>query len=139
MVARPEVRSGLFTVVKGIVVEELTPALMAERTGVSVETLRNYEREGLIQTVARAGSGHRRYCAEDVMWVEVSRCLRATGMSLEQLRHYCRLGEQGVGTEPERRALLETHRGEVEEQIGTRREALRLIDHKLSFYRKDPS
>lgn len=122
-----------------IVAEELTPAVMAERTGVSVDTLRYYEREGLIEPVARAGSGHRRYSAEDVLWVEVLRCLRATGMTIEQLRHYCELGEQGVVTEPERRALLEAHRGEVEAQIQTRREALRLIDHKLSFYRKDPS
>ncbi len=117
--------------------DDLTPAAMAERTGVPIDTLRYYEREGLIEPVARAESGHRRYSAEDVSWVEVLRCLRETGMTIEQLRHYCDLGQQGEGTEPERQALLEAHRAEVEAQIETRREALRLIDHKLGFYRKD--
>jgi MerR family transcriptional regulator, aldehyde-responsive regulator len=112
----------------------LTPAAMAERTGVSTETLRYYEREGLIASVARAGSGHRRFSEEDVLWVEVLRCLRDTGMSIEQLRHYCALGVQGDHTKPERRRLLTEHRLRVEAQIAERQEALRLIDHKLSFY-----
>jgi DNA-binding transcriptional MerR regulator len=113
---------------------ELAPAEMAERTGVSIDTLRYYEREGLIDPVARAENGHRRYSGDDVLWVQVLCCLRDTGMSIEQLRHYCELGQQGDVTEPERRALLRAHRAEVEAQIDSRREALRLIDHKLSFY-----
>jgi DNA-binding transcriptional MerR regulator len=112
----------------------LTPAEMSARTGVSIDTLRYYEREGLIANVARAHSGHRRYDADDVLWVEVLRCLRETGMSIDQLRHYCDLGLQGDHTEPERRRMLEEHRTLVEAQIAERHEALRLIDHKLSFY-----
>ena len=112
----------------------LTPAAMAERTGVSIDTLRYYEREGLLDNVARAGSGHRRYSEDDVLWVEVLRCLRETGMTIEQLRHYCALGAQGQQTEPERRRMLTDHRALVEQQIVERHQALRLIDHKLSFY-----
>lgn len=112
----------------------LTPAEMAERTGVTIDTLRYYEREDLLKNVARAESGHRRYSEDDVLWVEVLRCLRDTGMSIEQLRHYCELGAQGDHTEPERHAMLTEHRALVEEQIAERHEALRLIDHKLSFY-----
>lgn len=112
----------------------LTPAEMANRTGVSIDTLRYYEREGLLADVARADSGHRRYSSSDVLWIEVLRCLRETGMSIAQLRHYCDLGAQGDHTEPERRALLTEHRALVEKQIAERREALRIIDHKLSFY-----
>ena len=48
----------------------LTPAAMAERTGVSIDILRYYEREGLLDAVARSGSGHRRYSTDDVLWVE---------------------------------------------------------------------
>ncbi len=117
---------------------ELTPSQMADRTGVTIDTLRYYEREGLIQNVARASSGHRRYSEDDVLWVEVLRCLRDTGMSIEQLRHYCDLGAQGDHTEPERRQMLLDHRRLVEQQIADRRAALQLIDHKLSFY-GDPS
>lgn len=107
---------------------------MAERCGVSIDTLRYYEREGLLQNVARADSGHRRYSEDDVLWVEVLRCLRETGMSIEQLRHYCQLGAQGSHTEIERREMLTSHRALVEAQILERQQALQLIDHKLSYY-----
>lgn len=117
---------------------QLTPAEMHDRTGVPIDTLRYYEKEGLLQNVARASSGHRRYSEDDVLWVEVLRCLRHTGMTIEQLRVYCDLGSQGDHTEPERRRILVEHRAMVEEQISERLEALRLIDHKLSFY-PDPT
>ncbi|MEM7326735.1 MAG: MerR family transcriptional regulator [Actinomycetota bacterium] len=112
----------------------LTPAEMANRSGVSIDTLRYYEREGLIVNVARADSGHRRYSEDDVLWIEVLRCLRDTGMTIDQLRLYCDLGAQGEHTAPERRSILVEHRAAVERQIADRREAIRLIDHKLSFY-----
>lgn len=114
--------------------QELTPAQMADRTGVTIDTLRYYEREGLLQNVARATSGHRRYSENDVLWVEVLRCLRETGMTIEQLRQYCELGAQGDHTAPERRRILLDHRDEVERQIEERKAALRLIDHKISLY-----
>ncbi len=113
----------------------LTPAEMAERTGVSIDTLRYYEREQLLVNVARAGSGHRRYSADDVLWVEVLRCLRETGMTIEQLRTYCELGKQGDHTVPERTHQLLEHRSKVEEQIAGLHRALELIDHKLDIYR----
>jgi MerR family transcriptional regulator, aldehyde-responsive regulator len=115
----------------------LTPAEMSERTGVSIDTLRYYEREGLLSNVARAGSGHRRYNNDDVLWVEVLRCLRNTGMSIDQLRHYCNLGRKGDGTAPERIAMLTTHRALVSEQIAGLHRAIELIDHKLEHYRSD--
>lgn len=112
----------------------LTPAEMAERTGVSIDTLRYYESEGLLTDIARAANGHRRYREDDVLWVEVLRCLRETGMTIDQLRHYCRLGEQGTTTKPERKRMLLEHRALVERQIAERRRALDLIDHKLRHY-----
>lgn len=118
---------------------QLTPAEMSERTGVPIDTLRYYEKEGLLQNVARASSGHRRYSNDDLLWVEVLRCLRETGMTIEQLRTYCDLGSQGEHTQQERRGILVEHRAAVETQIREREEALRLIDHKLSFYPDPPS
>ena len=113
---------------------ELTPAEMADRTGVSIDTLRYYEREGLLSEVSRAPTGHRRYDHDDVLWVKVLRCLRETGMSIDQLRRYCDLGEQGVQTEAERKAILLDHRQLVVDQIAEREAALRLIDEKLAHY-----
>jgi MerR family transcriptional regulator, aldehyde-responsive regulator len=116
---------------------ELTPAEMSQRTGVSIDTLRYYEREGLLANVARADSGHRRYSTDDVLWVEVLRCLRNTGMTIDQLRHYCSLGQQGQGTAPERMDMLSKHRALLVEQIAELRLAIDLIDHKIDHYRAD--
>jgi MerR family transcriptional regulator, aldehyde-responsive regulator len=113
----------------------LTPAEMAERTGVTIDTLRYYERENLLVNISRAESGHRRYSEDDVLWVEVLRCLRETGMTIEQLRRYCELGKQGDHTVPERTRQLVEHRTKVEEQIAALHRALELIDHKLDIYK----
>ncbi|MEM9033197.1 MAG: MerR family transcriptional regulator [Actinomycetota bacterium] len=112
----------------------LTPAEMVDRTGVTLDTLRYYESEGLLSDVARAANGHRRYSEGDVRWINVLRCLRDTGMSMAQLRHYCDLGDQGAVTRPERKRILLAHRSLVEQQIEERRRALDLIDGKLGAY-----
>lgn len=116
----------------------LTPAEMVERTGVPLDTLRYYESEGLLTNIARAANGHRRYSSDDVLWVEVLRCLRETGMTIEQLRHYCSLGEQGVTTEPERKRILVEHRQLIERQIVDLQRAMDLVDHKLAHYADSP-
>lgn len=115
-------------------IEWLTPAQMTQTTGVSIETLRYYEKENLIQAVQRSASGHRRYSSEDVLWVQVLRCLRETGMSIDQLRIYCSLGEQGDHTEPTRLDLLVQHKLKVEVEMQKMQESLKLIDHKIEYY-----
>ena len=112
----------------------LTPAEMAERTGVSVDTLRYYEHEGLLTDIARATNGHRRYSEDDVLWVEVLRCLRETGMTIDQLRHYCSLGAVGPSTKPDRLRILREHRALIEQQIADRGAAL----ERTSFEARRP-
>ncbi|MEM8921859.1 MAG: MerR family transcriptional regulator [Actinomycetota bacterium] len=112
----------------------LTPQEMVERTGVSVDTLRYYEREGLLGAVQRASNGHRRYLENDVLWVQVLRCLRETGMSMEDLRRYCELGAAGEATDAARYELLLAHRRVVEQQMRDLEAALELIEHKLAHY-----
>lgn len=118
-------------------VTELTPAEMAERTGASIDTLRYYEKEGLLRDVPRAPNGHRRYSEDNVLWVQVLRCLRDTGMTIEQLRHYCDLATEGPHTEDERTKMLRDHRAIVEAQIEECNLALRLIDQKLTYYSQE--
>ena len=112
----------------------LTPAEMADAVGVSIDTLRYYEKERLISGVVRADNGHRRYDADDLAWIRVLRCLRDTGMSIDQLRHYCDLGEQGPTTKPERLAMLRAHRARIEERKAELDRALELVDHKIHTY-----
>ena len=85
----------------------LTISDVAEETGVSNHTLRYYERAGLLTSVERNGSGHRRYSSADVEWVIVVTRLRATGMPIRLIRRYAELVRAGEGNEAERLAILE--------------------------------
>jgi DNA-binding transcriptional MerR regulator len=116
--------------------EGLSIAEAARRTGVSVHTLRYYERAGLVVTaVDRTTGGWRRYQQLDLDWITVCTRLRATGMPIKTIRRYAQLVAAGHGNEPERLALMEAHRAEVTAKLAELRENLRLIDHKIDVYR----
>jgi DNA-binding transcriptional MerR regulator len=108
----------------------------AREAGVSVHTLRYYERAGLLSPVERNVSGHRRFSAEDVEWVVVCTKLRATGMPIRRIREYAELVGAGDGNETDRLALLEAHRAEVLEQMGEIQRNLELIEYKIRLYRE---
>ncbi len=114
----------------------ITIAEAARRTGVSVHTLRYYERAGLVvTTVDRTASGRRRYQQLDLEWIKVCTRLRATGMPIRGIRRYAQLVSAGRGNEQDRLALLEDHRTEVLAKIAELHENLELIDHKIDVYR----
>ena len=114
----------------------LSIAEAARRTGVSVHTLRYYERAGLVVTaVDRTAGGRRRYHQLDVDWIVICTRLRATGMPIRTIRRYAELVSAGPGNEQERLALLEAHRAEVTARLARTREHLKLIDHKIDVYR----
>lgn len=75
---------------------ELTIQEMARQSGLSEHTLRYYERIGLLTPIPRDGSsGHRRFPPETVQLVESLACLRGTGMTVADMRHYLQLNERG--------------------------------------------
>lgn len=114
----------------------LSIADAASRTGVSVHTLRYYERAGLVVTpVDRTGGGQRRYSELDLQWITVCTKLRATGMPIRTIRRYAELVSAGRGNEEERLALLEEHRSEVLARLAEIKRNLQLIDHKIDVYR----
>lgn len=112
----------------------LTIADAARQTGVSVHTLRYYERAGLIDGVDRATSGHRRYRETDLSWIETLRCLRATGMPIARIRRYAELVRAGAGNERERLALLEEHRAAVRTELVEVRSHLAVVERKITNY-----
>jgi DNA-binding transcriptional MerR regulator len=114
----------------------LSIAEAARRTGVSVHTLRYYERAGLVvSAVDRTSGGRRRYQQLDLDWIVICTRLRATGMPIRTIRRYAELVSAGPGNEQERLALLEAHRAEVTARLARTRENLKLIDHKIDVYR----
>ena len=114
--------------------EKLTIQQAAETTGLSVYTLRYYERIGLIHPIDRAGNTHRRYTVQDVGWIEFLTKLRATGMSIQQMQIYAQLQRQGDETLTQRLEMLRAHQYQVEAHMAELEEHLKLIRYKVEMY-----
>ncbi|MEO9325886.1 MerR family transcriptional regulator [Nocardioides sp. C4-1] len=113
----------------------LTIAQAAERFGLTTDTLRYYEKDGLmLRPVGRAASGHRRYSPDDLRWIELVTRLRATGMAIRDVRRYTELVREGIGTEAARLELMREHRRKVLAQLAEVQEHLGAIDHKIGIY-----
>jgi DNA-binding transcriptional MerR regulator len=108
----------------------------AGRTGLSQDTVRYYERIGLVPPVGRDRSGYRRYTQDDLEWLVFVTRLRATGMPIADIATFVELAMRGDRTVPQRLELLEAHRQAVEAQWREVRAHLRLIQSKIAYYRE---
>jgi DNA-binding transcriptional MerR regulator len=115
---------------------ELTIQQVSERTGLSVYTLRYYERNGLLEPITRAANGHRRYSATDIARIEFLSKLRMTGMPIRQMQEYAALLRQKPDAIEERRAILEAHEQAVQQQIRQLTQNLEMIQWKIQNYKK---
>ncbi|MGV9562166.1 MerR family transcriptional regulator [Streptomyces sp. NPDC003480] len=107
---------------------------VAERTGLSPDTLRYYERAGLIERVGRTTGNQRRYAAADLAWLEFLLKLRETGMSIADMQRFARLRATGDATVADRLAMLRGHRAELAERIRSLRRNAAALDHKIRHY-----
>lgn len=108
---------------------------VAQRTGLSVHTLRLYEREGLLASeVQRDGSGRRVYSGWDVEWLANCVKFRASGMPLTTISRLAQLVREGSGNEAERLELLREHQRHITEQLAQLRDCLELINAKVASY-----
>jgi len=115
---------------------ELIIRQVAARTGLTVHTLRYYERAGLIPAIERAGNGHRRYSEEDLAWIEFVKCLRSTGMPISDVQRYVELQQQGDATSAERLEIMESHRRALKAKIEELSGFLNRIEGKVERYRE---
>ncbi len=107
----------------------------AEISGLSADTLRYYERDGLmLQPVGRSSTGHRRYSERDLEWIRLVTRLRSTGMPIRDVRHYASLVRSGGGNEQARLELLLAHRQTVLDQLAEVQGHLEAIDYKIALY-----
>jgi DNA-binding transcriptional MerR regulator len=111
-----------------------TPGQAAEKTGFTLDTLRYYERIGLLDGVARTSGGRRQYCDDDLGWIEMLRCLRDTGMPIARMREFAEL-TRDERTVAARIALLEEHDREVEERLATLNDQRAHLRSKIAYYR----
>jgi DNA-binding transcriptional MerR regulator len=114
----------------------LTVGQVATLTGLSTHTLRWYERVGLLEGVARDGSGHRRYTQTDLRRLVLLMRLRATGMPVSEMLRYAELLRAGEPNELQRVQLLEAHRDRVVRHIADLHRDLDVINSKIAGYRR---
>ncbi len=101
---------------------------------ISVETLRYYERVGLIPEVVRRKSGVRDYSKTDCEWVYFIKCMRRAGISIEVLVDYVSLFKQGDKTQAARKKILVEQRDILAARIDEMHEMLEHLDRKIETY-----
>lgn len=107
---------------------------LARRSGLSAHTIRYYERIGLLPYADRNQSSQRDYDASILVWIEFLGRLRTIGMPIRDMLRYAALRDRGVGTEAERRELLQQHRERVRVHVAELQATLLVLDSKIAGY-----
>lgn len=114
--------------------EKMTIAEVGKKYDLTADTLRYYERIGLIPPVGRNASGNREYLEEDCRWVSFIKCMRNAGLSIESLVEYVTLFQQGQQTTAARKELLIEQRKHIVERLEEIQNTLAYLDHKIESY-----
>lgn len=109
---------------------------VSEKFGISQDTLRYYERVGMIPHVTRTAGGIRNYQESDLGWVEMSLCMRSAGLPIEAMIEYVRLFQEGDETIPARLQLLLDQREALIEQKAQIDSTLKRLNYKISRYER---
>ena len=105
-------------------------------SGLSVHTLRYYEKEGLLENVTRNDSGRRVYSNDDLVWIEWIQRLKSTGMSLDEIRQFSSLRYLGDDSISQRKDMLIDHSMKLKSNIQKLREELSVVDYKIKAYQE---
>ncbi|WP_153768108.1 MerR family transcriptional regulator [Labrenzia sp. CE80] len=109
---------------------------LAQKCGLSVDTLRYYEKIGLIPKPLRDRGGRRVYDQTILRWVDFLDRLKSTGMGIKDRLRYADLRASGAASLTERRQMLEDHRDKVRSDLERLTEMLDVLDDKIILYRK---
>jgi DNA-binding transcriptional MerR regulator len=111
----------------------LSPAATADRTGLSLDTLRYYEREGLIGPIRRSVGGRREYTEDDVFWIGLVTCFRDAGLGIADLRGFVAILRADHSAQ-DRVDFLRKHRAALEQQVTALSRAMEVLDDKIAYY-----
>ncbi|MFF0341195.1 MerR family transcriptional regulator [Kribbella sp. NPDC004875] len=123
---------------EGRCTDGFTPAAAAEKSGLSLDALRYYEREGLVGPIARNSAGHRRYSEGDLAWVGVVTCLRDAGLGINDLREFTGLLRR-TGDFTDKVAFLADRRVDLLERVATIQAAVKVLDEKIQYFSEQRS
>jgi DNA-binding transcriptional MerR regulator len=112
----------------------MTITEVSQKYGMPQDTLRYYERIGLIPRVNRNKSGIRDYTEQDCKWVEFIRCMRVSGLPIEVLIEYVELFQQGDATIEARKAIFIEQRRLLLERMEEMQKTLERLDYKIAVY-----
>ena len=112
----------------------MTIAEVAKEYGLTPDTLRYYERLGLLPPIPRTAGGIRDYGENERNWVGYIKCMRSAGVSVETLAEYVALFREGPQTIPARKNLLLEQREQIVARIAELNEVLAKLDWKLDGY-----
>ncbi len=112
----------------------MTISEVSGKYGLSVDTLRYYEKAGLIPPVNRKENGIRDYTETDCGWVEFVKCMRGAGLSIEVLTQYIALYAKGNRTLQKRKNLLVAERDRLKERIEQMQQTLKRLNDKIDVY-----
>lgn len=107
---------------------------VATNFNLTPDTLRYYEKVGLLKPILKNSSGIRDYQEEDLNRIEFVKCMRDAGISIDVLKEYLELFEHGDTTLSDCRALLVGERKKLEQRIKDMEEALHKLEYKIELY-----
>lgn len=107
---------------------------VSKKVDISQDTLRFYEKSGLIGPIERSKSGYRNYNENDLKRIEFIKCMRSAELSIEVLRKYMQLYDKGDKTKEERKNLLMEQKVLLDKKIKDMKEASKRLDYKIKLY-----
>ena len=114
-------------------------AEVSERFGITADTLRFYEKSGLVQPVPRDRSGVRDYGHDDLMRIDFILCMRKAGLPIDVLKTYVDLVDQGDDTIEARLKILAEQREQLLTRMSDLQKTLDLLDYKIELYSSQAS
>ena len=112
----------------------MTIQQVSEKLNISTDTLRYYEKIGLIFKVPRTHGGIRAYGETEIKNVEFVKCMRDAGISIDALVNYMKLLQEGAGTESARKEILISEREKLKENIDKMQNAYNKLNYKIELY-----
>ncbi|TBL77496.1 MerR family transcriptional regulator [Paenibacillus thalictri] len=116
--------------------DKYTSKQVSEKTGLSIHTLRYYEKIGLINGIERDENGYRLYSESDVAWFHIIKYYREMGMPINEMQQFRIKPEQGSSLTTARRQFMEQYRNKVIDQMKKLEETLVKIDYKIDLFKQ---
>lgn len=107
---------------------------VSKKLNMTQDTLRFYEKNGLIGPIQREKSGYRNYQEDDLRRIEFVRCMRSAELPIEVLKKYMKLYDEGDETKEERKKLLIEQKGILDDKIKAMQEASKRLEYKINLY-----